>query len=247
MPSIDLNCDMGEGIGNDEHIMPFITSANIACGCHAGDEDTMKRTIELALQCNVAIGAHPSFDDRLNFGRTEISIPIQQLYDLITTQVHLLQNIAGSLGAALHHVKPHGALYNMAARDAEISYTIAKAVKDVAYDLILYGLSNSHLVTGAKKIGLRTASEVFADRTYQDNGSLTPRTLSNALIEDENNAMQQVLQMVLQQKVTAVTGNIIPIKAETICLHGDGKHAVQFAQCINQTLKQKGIAIKSVQ
>jgi 5-oxoprolinase (ATP-hydrolysing) subunit A len=246
MLSIDLNCDMGEGIGNDEQIMPFISSANIACGYHAGDDDIMKRTIELALQYNVAIGAHPSFNDRQNFGRTEIELSETALYDLITTQVALLQKIAAASGTRLHHVKPHGALYNMAAKDAEMSYTIAKAVKDIDDTLILYGLSNSHLIREAKKMNLQTASEVFADRTYQPDGSLTPRSQPNALITDEATSIQQVLQMALQQTVTAATGNVIQINAQTICLHGDGKHAVQFAARINQSLKQKGIAIKAI-
>jgi 5-oxoprolinase (ATP-hydrolysing) subunit A len=246
MPSIDLNCDMGEGIGNDASIMPFITSANIACGFHAGDEDTMKQTIQLALFHNVAIGAHPSFNDKNNFGRTEMHLSPQQLYDLITTQVYLLQTLATKEGARLHHVKPHGALYNMAAADAEMSHTIAKAISDVDASLILYGLSNSHLITEAEKLGLRIASEVFADRTYQDNGKLTPRSQPNALIEDEEASLQQVLQMIEQQTVTTVSGKTIAIKADTICLHGDGKHAAEFAEHIHRSLKQKRIDIKAV-
>jgi UPF0271 protein len=246
MASIDLNCDMGEGIGNDHLIMPFISSANIACGYHAGDEDTMKRTVELALKYKVAIGAHPSFNDKQNFGRSELQVALNELYDLVAIQISLLQKIAVRSGATLHHVKPHGALYNMAARNKEMSATIAKAVKDAGEDLVLYGLSNSHLITEAGNIGLRTAPEVFADRTYQDDGSLTPRSQPGALIEDETTSIQQVLQMIQQQQVQSVSGKTIPIKAGTLCLHGDGKHAVQFAEHIHSTLKQKGIAISTI-
>lgn len=246
MACIDLNCDMGEGMGNDHLIMPFISSANIACGYHAGDEDTMKRTVELALKYKVAIGAHPSFNDKQNFGRTELQVDLNELYDLVAIQISLLKKIAAMSGATLHHVKPHGALYNMAARDKEMSATIAGAVKDADKNLVLYGLSNSHLITEAASIGLRTASEVFADRTYQDNGSLTPRSQPGALIEDETTSLQQVLQMIQQQQVRSFSGKIIPVKAETLCLHGDGKHAVQFAEHIHVTLKRKNIDIRAI-
>jgi UPF0271 protein len=246
MPSIDLNCDMGEGIGNDARIMPFISSANIACGFHAGNEATIKQTIELALHHHVAIGAHPSFDDKANFGRTEMHIPLDNLYDLITKQVHLLQKFTTQQGAKLHHVKPHGALYNMAANNIQMSHTIAKAIKDVDDTLILYGLSNSHLITEAENMGLHIASEVFADRTYQDDGKLTPRSQSNALIEDLETSLQQVLQMIEQKTVSTSTGKTISIKADTVCLHGDGSHAAQFAEHIYHSLKQKGIAIKAI-
>jgi 5-oxoprolinase (ATP-hydrolysing) subunit A len=242
---IDLNCDMGEGMGNDALLMPFISSANIACGYHAGDDDTMKQTIDLAIQYNVAIGAHPSFNDRANFGRTEMNIPTEALYDLVTVQVYALQKIATSAGTALHHVKPHGALYNMAARDAAMSHTIARAVKDVNAALLLYGLSNSHLITEAEKLQLHTASEVFADRTYQDDGKLTPRSHANALITGETQSLQQVMQMIEQQCVSSVTGKRVVLKTETICLHGDGVLAVQFAKKIYHTLKEKGIAIRT--
>jgi UPF0271 protein len=246
MLSIDLNCDIGEGIGNDHLIMPFISSANIACGFHAGDEEIIKRTIELALKYNVAIGAHPSFNDKESFGRTEMELSTEELYDLVTIQIHFLQKIANQFEAVLHHVKPHGALYNMTARNIEVSKTIAKAVKDVDANLILYGLSKSHLISEAEKLGLKTASEVFADRTYQDDGSLTSRSQPDALIESEEKAIEQVLQMIIKQIVTTTSGISIPITADTICIHGDGKHAVDFAKNIHQTLKQKGIAIKTI-
>lgn len=227
---------MGEGIGNDELIMPYITSANIACGYHAGDESTMHQTILLAQKYTVNIGAHPSFLDRENFGRTEIKKSPQEVYELVFKQIKILQKIAADNNATVHHVKPHGALYNMAAKDKVLARTIAEALKDSDENLVLFGLSNSFLISEAKAIGLKTASEVFADRTYQDDGSLTPRTQPNALIEDTDEAIQQVLMMVKQGKVKTVSGKEIPIVAETICIHGDGKNAVEFAKEIRTLL-----------
>jgi|ERR1035437_239206 UPF0271 protein len=232
----DLNCDMGEGIGNDELIMPYITSANIACGYHAGDESTMHQTILLAQKYTVNIGAHPSFLDRENFGRTEIKKSPQEVYELVFKQIKILQKIGADNNATVHHVKPHGALYNMAAKDKVLARTIAEALKDSDENLVLFGLSNSFLISEAKAIGLKTASEVFADRTYQDDGSLTPRTQPNALIEDTDEAIQQVLMMVKQGKVKTVSGKEISIVAETICIHGDGKNGVEFAKEIRTLL-----------
>ena len=232
----DINCDMGEGIGNDELIIPFINSANIACGYHAGDAVTMQQTVELCVKYNVAIGAHPSFFDRTNFGRIEINIDSAEVYDLISQQLFVLNEIVTGFDIKLHHVKPHGALYNMSAGDAELANTIARAVKDFDASLILFGLSGSQSIIEAKVIQLNTASEVFADRTYQDDGSLTPRSQPNALIEDTDKAIQQVLQMIKEGTVTTISGKIIPIVAETICIHGDGKHAVEFAKAIYKAM-----------
>lgn len=234
----DLNCDMGEGIGNDEAIMPFITSANISCGFHAGNGDTIRTTLLLAMHHHVLIGAHPSFHDRENFGRKEMFLPEDKLYAIVLEQLIKIDLIAKEKKARLHHVKPHGALYNMSAKDPRIAKTIAQAIKDFQEELVVYGLSNSHSITEAKALGLKTASEVFADRTYQDDGSLTPRSQPNALIEDEEKCIQQVLQMVKEGTVTTVSGQRIPIVAETICIHGDGKHAVRFAKKIHQALKE---------
>lgn len=244
--SVDLNCDMGEGTGNDELIMPFISSANIACGYHAGDETTIWKTIELALKYKVAVGAHVSFFDKENFGRSEMNLPAAEVYDLITQQLIIIKEIADSFSVKLNHVKPHGALYNMAAKDAGLAHAIALAAKDFDERLILFGLSSSHSINEAKAIGLRTASEVFADRTYQDDGSLTPRSQSNALIEDMEKSTQQVLHMVKHHTVTTTSGKTIPIIAETICIHGDGKHATSFAKNIFENLKQNNIAIQSI-
>lgn len=233
----DLNCDMGEGIGNDELIMPCITSANIACGYHAGNEETMLQTICLAKKYKVKIGAHPSFLDRANFGRTEMRISAGEVYDLVQQQIKLLQKIAEQNNAKLHHVKPHGALYNMAAKDKALAKAIAGAVKDIDENLVLYGLSNSFSISEAKAIGLKTASEVFSDRTYQDDGSLTPRIQPNALIQNSEEALQQVMMMVNEGKVRTVSGKEIQIMTETICIHSDGKHAVEFAKAISNLFK----------
>ena len=233
----DINCDMGEGIGNDEAIMPFISSANISCGFHAGNNEIMAYTIDRALKYGVKIGAHPSFHDKENFGRKEMELTEEKLYALIIEQLIRIDLVAKSKGANLYHIKPHGALYNMAARDRYMARNIATAVKDFNEELVLYGLSGSYLISEAKNSGLKTASEVFADRTYQDDGSLTPRSQPNALIEDEEQCIEQVWQMVHEGTVTTVSGKQIPIIAETICIHGDGKHAVQFAKAIFTKLR----------
>jgi UPF0271 protein len=234
----NINCDMGEGIGNDELIMPYIGSANIACGYHAGDAATIKRTMELCIAHNVAIGAHLSFFDRKNFGRTEMNLSPGELYDLITQQLYIFKELADLLNQKVNHIKPHGALYNMSAKNASIANVIAKAVCDFDKDLVLFGLSGSHSIVEAKAIGLKTANEVFADRTYQDDGSLTPRSQSNALIEDAGKAVQQVLQMINEGTVTTVSGKTIPVVADTICVHGDGKYAVEFAKAIHAAIKK---------
>lgn len=244
MQTIDLNCDMGEGFANDAQLMPWISSVNIACGYHAGDADSMQRTLALAIEHQLAIGAHPGFADKANFGRTEVLLPLNEVFDLVITQVQLLQQMAVDMGARLNHVKPHGALYNMSARDALLANTIAKAVYTVDSELVLFGLSGSHSISEAEKIGLRTASEVFADRTYQPNGSLTPRSAANALISSEEECLQQVLQMIEQKTVTATNQQAVPIVADTVCLHGDGVHALDFARAIFHKLQQHRIQIQ---
>ena len=237
MVKIDINCDMGEGMNNDALIMPYISSANIACGKHAGNRETMRETLLLAKKHGVKVGAHPSFDDKENFGRTEMKISFADLYELVLQQVEELDLMCSFLGLKMHHVKPHGALYNMAAKNKRMATVIAMVVKTVRPDLILYGLSGSYIISEAQALGLKTASEVFADRTYQDDGSLTPRTESNALIESEEQSIQQVLKMVEHGTVTSVSGKEIKLHADTICIHGDGEHAVAFAKNIYETLK----------
>jgi len=242
---IDLNCDLGEGYPNDAALMPLISSANIACGFHAGDADTMRRTVDLALEYGIAIGAHPGFDDRENFGREPQRLSKQASYDLVTTQLEKLQAVAHASGAALHHVKPHGALYNMAAKDPELAFVIAHAVLDFNPALILYGLSGSASIAQARALGLATASEVFADRSYQPDGSLTPRSQSGALIGDTQKCLEQVWDMIQKKSVRAVDGAVVPIVAETICLHGDGEHAVEFAGAVRAFLLKKKIAVQA--
>jgi UPF0271 protein len=238
---------MGEGIGNDAAIFPYITSANIACGYHAGDETSMRETILLAKESRVAIGAHPSFLDRENFGRTEIkNLKPKEVYELVTEQVKILEKIVLACNAQLHHIKPHGALYNMAAKDTALAMAIAHAVYDFDKRLVLFGLSGSYSISEAQSLGLKTASEVFADRTYQDDGSLTPRSQPNALIEDGERCIKQVLQMVKNKKLTSVSGKEISIVADTICLHGDGKNAVSFAKVIYERLKAENVELKAL-
>ncbi|MES1220159.1 MAG: 5-oxoprolinase subunit PxpA [Bacteroidota bacterium] len=246
MLSVDINCDMGEGIGNDEQLMPFISSASIACGYHAGDEKTMQQTVDLCIKNKVTIGAHPSFFDRENFGRNEMNLSADEVYRIVIEQINDLLNITKEKGATLHHVKPHGALYNMASKDASLAAAIAKAVKDIDSSLILYGLANSCSITEAKKIGLKTASEVFADRTYQENGSLTSRKLPGAMIENADESIKQVLQMIKHKTVYAISGKEISIHAETVCIHGDGRHAVEFAKNIHEKFKTEDIVIKAI-
>lgn len=245
MPVIDFNCDLGEGTGNDEAIMPFISSASIACGYHAGDEATMKATVALCKKYNVAIGAHPSFPDKENFGRTNMQLPADEIYDIVCRQIEQLIEIAYQQYKRLQHVKPHGALYNMAAKDMVIANAIAKAVKDCNESLLLFGLPGSKMEMAAKNYGLSFIGEAFADRTYQPGGSLTPRTAVNALIEDEAQSIAQVLQLVNDKTITAVNGDIINVNSQTICLHGDGKQAVQFAEALHGILLSKGITIQS--
>lgn len=234
---LDINCDMGEGTGNDETLMPYITSANIACGYHAGDEETIRTTMLLAKQHGVRVGAHPSFFDRPNFGRKEQKTSPTEVYQLVMEQLSLFARIALAIDTPVLHVKPHGALYNMAAKNNGLAKAIAQAVQDFDENLMLFGLSGSASITEAEKLGLRTYNEVFADRTYQDDGSLTPRSQHNALIEDEERSVAQVLQMVQDGTVTSVSGKKVPLKAETVCIHGDGKNAVAFAARLAKALQ----------
>ena len=236
MGIVDLNCDMGEGSGNDALIMPFISSANIACGYHAGDVDQMYQTVTLAARHNVSVGAHVSYFDKDNFGRSEINLPEAEVYELVQQQLIILKEIADLFDISLAHVKPHGALYNQSAKESRLAKAIAQAIKDFDDSLVLFGLSGSHSIREAELLGLKASNEVFADRTYQDDGSLTPRSQPNALINDVGIAVNQVMQMIREGRVKTVTGKEIPIVAQTICIHGDGKHAVEFAQSIHKMI-----------
>lgn len=241
---IDLNCDMGEGFATDALIMPLISSANIACGYHAGDGELMRQTIRLAMQHQVAIGAHPSFNDREGFGRREMQLSGEEIHAIVIDQVNSILKSAEAEGARLTHVKPHGALYNMAANDHLVANAISRAIKEIDASLIVYGLPDSASESSAKAHGLRFYREVFSDRTYTNKGRLTPRQQPHALIETAEQSLAQVMQVVLRQTITSTDGQEIPMKADTICIHGDGEHAVAFAQLINQSLDQQGILIK---
>ena len=250
MAIIDINCDMGEAFGNysmpnDEILFKYISSANIACGFHAGDPSVMQETVALAIKNKVAIGAHPGLQDLQGFGRREVKISPREAYQITLYQIGALSAFVKAANAKLNHVKTHGALYNIAAKDINISKAIVDAIYDFDANLILYGLAGSELINAAFNKGLKSASEVFADRTYQDDGSLTPRSQPNALITNEKSSLAQVLMMVKQQKLISVNEKIISIKADTLCIHGDGEHSVAFAKKINHTLTNDGITIKA--
>jgi UPF0271 protein len=248
MERIDLNCDMGESfgdfvVGNDEALMDYVSSVNIACGFHAGDPAVMKRTVALAIKKNLAIGAHPGYPDLQGFGRRDIKFNTNEVYNMVLYQIGALTAFVHAAGAKLRHVKPHGALYNTAAKDPAIAAAVAQAVADADQDLMLVGLSASHLISEAQKVGLKTSSEVFADRFYQDDGSLTPRTSPHALIEDPEACAKQVLQMVKEKTVTSRSGKHVAVVAETVCIHGDGKMALSFAKTIVSLLQKENVSI----
>lgn len=249
MHSIDLNCDMGESygpfiVGNDQAILPYISSVNIACGFHAGDPAVMEQTLIMALEHQVKIGAHPGFHDLQGFGRRNMDISPREVYQIVVYQIGALQAFVTALGGKMNHVKPHGALYNMAAKDKNLAEAIAEGVYKVNPELVLYGLAGSNLVQEGKKVGLSIAHEVFADRTYQRDGSLTPRSHSMALIHDSEQAIAQVVSMIKERKVIALTGEEVPMEADTLCIHGDGAHALVFAELIRKKLTEEGIQIK---
>jgi UPF0271 protein len=251
MYRVDLNCDMGESfgvyrIGNDEEILNYVTSANIACGFHAGDPSTMRRTVYMALEKGVSIGAHPGLPDLIGFGRRNMVITPEEAYDLIVYQVGALYAFVKTAGGKMQHVKPHGALYNMAAKDRALSEAIAKAVYDIDPTLILFGLAGSELIKTGQRVGLKTANEVFADRTYQQDGSLTSRRSPNALITEEKEAIQQVIRMVKEGKVRSQQGTDVNIQADTVCIHGDGPNALTFAKNIREKLTEAEIAVRSI-
>lgn len=243
--TIDLNCDVAEGVGNEKEIFPFITSANIACGFHAGDPGLMADTVHLCLKHNVAIGAHPSFPDRENFGRTNMDLPKDEVSRLVQEQIDLLKAIATAQGGRLTHVKPHGALYNMAARDAGLAAAVAEAVAAIDSSLVLFGLSGSCMSEAARQKGIPFAHEVFADRTYQADGTLTPRSRKDALIESTDDTCVQALSLAKGMPIQTTDGGSLKLKADTVCLHGDGAHAVTFAKAVREYLLDAGVQIKS--
>ena len=251
MKTIDLNCDMGEGfgawkMGDDEALLDHVTSANIACGFHAGDPGTIHRTVKLALAKGVSVGAHPSLPDLQGFGRRVMNVSGQEAYDMVLYQVGALAAFAAACGGRLSHVKAHGALYNMAAKDAKLASAIASAVKDYDARLVLFGLAGSELVRAGQQAGLRTASEVFADRTYQADGSLTPRSQADAMIHDADTAIAQVRRMVGEGKVRSRQGSDAPVQADTLCIHGDEPGAVEFAKRVRAALDADGIRVAAI-
>jgi UPF0271 protein len=226
---MQINCDLGEGIGNDAALMPYIDEANIACGFHAGDAFTMRETVALCIRHGVKIGAHPSYLDRENFGRKEIELSPEEIYLLVKKQIETLNQIVKTAGGKLNHVKPHGALYNTSAKNEVVAKAIAKAGKDVNEDLILFGLKGSLSIEVAQAIGLKTAEEAFADRRYESDGSLTPRSQPGACFTEIQDVLDQAEK----------------IKADTWCIHGDGPHALEFAKALQaKALKAKALKAK---
>ncbi|RYF97217.1 MAG: LamB/YcsF family protein [Chitinophagaceae bacterium] len=248
MIEIDLNCDLGESSTpaaqlQEEALMQYVSSVNIACGFHAGDAAIMQQTVASAIRKNLAIGAHPGFRDPANFGRKNIQIKPKEAYQITLYQVGALAAFVKAAGGRLNHVKPHGALYNMAAEDLSLSTAIAEAIADFDDSLVLYGLSGSKLIEAGKQKGLRVANEVFADRSYQSNGHLTPRSEPQALITNPAEALQQVISIIKFNYVTTVQKTRINVQADTICIHGDGEHALTLAKYIQDGLKEESIKV----
>jgi UPF0271 protein len=241
--NIDLNADLGEGCASDAEVLQLVSSANIACGFHAGDAVMMRAAVREAIRNGVAIGAHPSFPDRENFGRTAMTLPPETVYAQTLYQIGALAAIARAEGGALRHVKPHGMLYNQAAKSVELAEAIARAVRDADPQLILVGLAGSELIRAGQRGGLVTREEVFADRGYLPDGSLVPRSQPGALIDNEDQALAQTLEMVLRGRVQSITGEWAPVRAQTVCLHGDGPQALAFARRLRTAFAENHITI----
>ncbi|MEY2565203.1 MAG: 5-oxoprolinase (ATP-hydrolyzing) subunit [Verrucomicrobiota bacterium] len=240
---VDLNSDLGEGAGHDEEILDLVSSANIACGCHAGDPASIFASIQAALQRGVALGAHPSFPDRENFGRTEMNLPAAEVYAVVAYQIGAFQALVRAAGGRMNHVKPHGALYNMAARDRALADVIANAVFTLDPKLILFAPAASALDFAATELGLQTASEVFADRNYQRDGSLVPRSDPNAFVHDPIEAADRIIRILSEGQVRAVDGSDVPVSANTVCVHGDNPQAVDFVRQVRARLEFDDVMI----
>lgn len=248
--TIDINSDLGESfgawrMGDDAALLAVVSSANIACGFHAGDPDIMRRTVALAVEHGVAIGAHVSLPDLQGFGRREIPVTPSEAYAITLYQIGALHGFAQAAGTRLHHVKPHGALYNMAARDRRLADGIAQAMRDFDPMLCLFGLANSALVDAGREAGLPVAAEAFADRRYRSDGSLQPRREADAVITESDEAIAQAMAMVREGRVRAVDGDIVELQADTLCVHGDGAHAVAFARQLRASLEAADIGIRA--
>lgn len=246
--TIDINCDMGEGfgayvMGRDADCMPHISSANVACGFHAGDFNTMRNTVELARQAGVAVGAHPGLPDLQGFGRRAMALAPQEVHDLTVYQVGALLGFCRAAEVSLTHVKPHGALSHMASADAAIADAVCQAVAAVDRRLLFFSPFGSKMTAAAERAGLTVVHEVYADRSYQDDGSLTPRSRPGALIESLEQAMEQVLSMVLHGRVRSMNGIDVPIRADSICVHGDQQEAVAFAAALRAELERQGVRV----
>jgi len=250
MKRIDLNCDLGESfgpftLGMDEAVLPYISSANVACGFHASDPMVMADTVETVEKKAVALGAHPGLMDLVGFGRRNIAISPEEAKNYVKYQIGALT--AFSQTKRLHHVKPHGALYNMASKDYALAKAICEGIREIDSGLILYGLANSQLIRAAQDTGLTYAQEVFADRNYQEDGTLVPRTHPEALITDVGLAVKRVIKMVEEGQVETGTGKLIDLQPDTICVHGDNPEAVQFAETIHKALTDRGIGVAAVE
>ena len=240
---VDLNSDLGEGAGHDDEILSLVSSANIACGFHAGNPASIFNSISAAKEKGVAVGAHPSLDDRKNFGRTEMQLSAAEAYALVAYQVGAFHGLCAAAGMEMNHVKPHGALYNMAVRNRELSEAIAHGVLAVNARAILFAPAGTELFRAAQELGLQTAAEVFADRNYNSDGTLVSRTEPDALLHDPAAAAERVVRMLMEGKIRAVDGSDVSVKAETICLHGDKPDAVEFARTLRAHLEREGIIL----
>lgn len=250
-PSVDLNCDLGESSGRDEvgddaQIIPRITSANVACGYHAGDPSVMRTTVRLSLAHGVAVGAHPGFPDREGFGRRTRQVSPEEVEDLVLYQIGALSGIVAAEGGRLTHVKAHGALYNMASIQAPIAEAVARAVKAVDRRLVLFGLSGSCVLAAGRAAGLVVASEVFADRAYLPDGTLLPRSMAGAMIHDPSAVVERAVGMVTGGVVTAVSGVVIPVVADTLCVHSDTPNAVELVTCLRSGLAAAGVEVATI-
>lgn len=248
---IDLNCDLGESFGNykigmDEEVIKCISSANIACGFHASDPLVMEKTVALAKENGVKVGAHPGFPDLAGFGRRNMNVSPKELKAMVVYQIGALNAFCKACGIKMNHVKPHGAMYNMAAKDERLALAIAEAVAQMDDSLVLVGLSGSELLKAARKVGLKCASEVFADRAYEDDGSLVARTKIGAVITNEEEASDRAVQMIKFGKVKSITGKEIPISADTICIHGDTPQALHLARIMRAKFAREMIEIEAL-
>jgi UPF0271 protein len=246
MKSVDLNCDLGEGAGHDAALMPLITSANIACGGHAGNAAVMRATVELAAIHQVAIGAHPGFEDREHFGRRELTLAAEEIFALVARQIRALAAIVRATGRELAHVKPHGGLYNLAARDRAVADPVARAVRAVSPQAILVGLAGSALLDAGRALGLRVAAEGFADRRYAPDGRLVPRTEAGAVLDDPAAVGAQAVQLARDGRVWAADGSEVAVVADTLCLHGDGPAAVTLARRVRAELGAAQLRLKAL-